>query len=67
MKNSAFKSMVINLQERANIIFQREKELKQQQQASYSISNRRGAPISQGQLLIKIMWYIINSNYRTIF
>lgn len=48
MKNSAFKSMVINLQERANIIFQREKELKQQQQTSYSISNRRGAPISQG-------------------
>jgi hypothetical protein len=48
MKNSAFKSMVINLQERANIIFQREKELKQQQQASYSINNRRGAPISQG-------------------
>ncbi|KAG1057153.1 hypothetical protein G6F43_000988 [Rhizopus delemar] len=46
---SAFKSMVINLQERANIIFQREKELKQQQQASYSISNRRGAPISQEQ------------------
>lgn len=42
--------MVIQLQERANAVFQKEKEAKQQQQQSsyYSISNRRGAPISQG-------------------
>ncbi|ORE02421.1 hypothetical protein BCV72DRAFT_53192 [Rhizopus microsporus var. microsporus] len=48
---SAFKSMVIQLQERANAVFQKEKEVKQQQQqfSYYSISNRRGAPISQEQ------------------
>lgn len=36
--------MVIHLQERANSVFQKEKELKQQT----SINHRRGAPISQG-------------------
>ncbi|KAI9282566.1 vesicle coat protein [Sporodiniella umbellata] len=46
---SAFKSMVIHLQERANVVFQKEKELKHQQNP-YSISHRRGgAPISQEQ------------------
>ncbi|KAG1463107.1 hypothetical protein G6F56_005362 [Rhizopus delemar] len=42
---NAFKSMVIHLQERANSVFQKEKELKQQT----SINHRRGAPISQEQ------------------
>ncbi|KAI8371536.1 vesicle coat protein [Radiomyces spectabilis] len=47
---SAFRSMAINLQERADHVFQKEKAAKERQPAYYSIVNsRRVAPISQDQ------------------
>ncbi|KAI8981548.1 vesicle coat protein [Pilobolus umbonatus] len=45
---NSFRSMALNLQERANMVFQKEKEMRQS--SNYSIANsRRVAPMSQEQ------------------
>lgn len=57
MKHSSFRSMAINLQEKADMVFQREKEVRER---VHPFANRRvTAPITQG---IFAFWHSISTN-----